>query len=71
MICGKCFSKKENVLTNQSYQLSNAVLTVHHIPATQCNCRVYVSNSVNQEIKEYIDDQATLSGQVHISFSVV
>lgn len=71
MICGACFSEKQNILTEQTYPAMNTIVVVHHIPATQCNCRVYVSNSVNQEIKEYIESKSALNGQVHISYSEV
>ncbi|MBQ0138004.1 MAG: hypothetical protein KBT36_01800 [Kurthia sp.] len=71
MICGKCFSEKQNVLIDQVYPVGGAILTIHHIPATQCNCRIYVSNSVNQEIAEYIENSDSKSGQIHISYSEV
>lgn len=58
MICGKCQSKKQNVLTVQSFQVGQNIVTIHHIPATQCNCTLYISNSVNQEIQGYFEENA-------------
>lgn len=71
MICGNCQSKKDNVLTIQSYLVSQGTVTIHHIPATQCNCRLYISNSINQEIKEFLELEGQKMGTVHISYSEI
>lgn len=71
MICGKCFSEKQNVLVDQMYPVGTGIVTVYNIPATRCNCRLYVSNSVNQEIDEYIKGLSTQNGPMHVSYSKV
>lgn len=69
MICGKCQSKKQNVLTVQNFQVGRNNVTIHHIPATQCNCTLYISNSVNQEIRGYFEENKTelINGQMSYS----
>lgn len=71
MICGNCQSKKTNILTVQSYQAGKGTVTIYHIPATQCNCTLYISNSVNQEIREFLELNGQKMGTVNMSYSDV
>ncbi|GEK32249.1 hypothetical protein KZO01_25580 [Kurthia zopfii] len=71
MICGKCNSSKETVLVSQNYQLPNAICTIHHIPATKCNCQLYISNSINQEIVDYLEENKAANSTLNVSFAQV
>lgn len=71
MICGKCNCKKKNVLTAQSYQLDMSILTIQNIPASQCNCQIYINTAIEIEIQSYIEEHRNSKEPLFISFTNV
>ncbi|GEK33018.1 hypothetical protein [Kurthia sibirica] len=71
MICGKCNCTKKNVLTAQSYQLNSTVLTIQNIPASQCNCQLYINSAIEMEIQSYIDEHRASLEPIFVSFTDV
>jgi len=71
MICGKCDCEKKTALVVQSFKLNSGELHIQNIPASLCDCDVWIAPSIRMELQRYATENSHLQGIHNISFEEI